>query len=157
MSENPANLTSMAIENPPPVAPQLSAQEQSVLYGAVREKIANNAMGAGALFGAVGGGLIGGLWSLATKGNHWGRKTFGVAAAGAALGAITSRLTWGRDMGDKATTQIDQQISQLPAEQRPMAYQQIAQAVGLNTPQTAVHAASAEYQGPQQANAVQLG
>jgi hypothetical protein len=160
------DLPPVAIENPPVLAPTITAPEQSVLYGAIRERMTNTASTAGAVGGAVGGAIIGGIWSFVTKGgegkNHWGRKTFGTAAVLSVLGALVSRMTWGNTMAEKTVSQLSEQMSTLPPEQQAMAYQQLAQQLGTSAPastlapQTTIHADTVQHQALQPEAAPQI-
>jgi hypothetical protein len=100
MSENPQNLTTMAIENPPVVAPQMTGQEQSVLYGETRSKLKDAATMAGAMGGVVTGAIIGGIWSAVTGGQKWLRKTAGVAAVVGVVGALIGRAGMDKNADD---------------------------------------------------------
>ena len=120
------------------------------MYGSVREKIVNASTAAGAIGGGVLGVVAGGIWSFIGRGaeqNHWGRKTLGSALVLSAIGAVVSRITWGKDMAEKNVSLMQQQIEQLPAEQQAMAYQTIAQQLGK--PQPSVQASSIDHQAPQ--------
>ena len=141
----------VAIENPPPLSPVLTPQEQTVLYGSVREKLLTSSTTNGAALGAVGGALMGGAWSLATGGAHWGRKILGTAVASAIVGAVVSRMSWGKDMAEKQTAAMQQQVSQLTPEQQAAAYDQISQSLGIQKRSFADRVSEGREQAPEQA------
>jgi|GEM_PF-4147337 len=141
----------VAIENPPPLSPVLTPQEQAVLYGSVREKLLTSSTTNGATLGAVGGALMGGAWSLATGGGHWGRKVLGTAVISGIVGAVVSRMSWGKDMAEKQMSIMQQQISQLPADQQAAAYDQISQSVGIQKRSFTDRVSESREQTPEQA------
>ncbi|MFZ4125708.1 MAG: hypothetical protein ACOYJ2_06530 [Rickettsiales bacterium] len=141
----------MPIENPPTLAPTLNAQEKEVMYGALRNKIKDSATMVGGGLGAAAGAVIGAIWSVAAKGKGLMLKTGGPLVALGAIGAIVSRITWGKGEADKAVTNLEQQISALPPEQQAAAYEEIRSHLGVNpnAPKTSIAAETAQLQSTQ--------
>ncbi|MBN8542731.1 MAG: hypothetical protein J0M34_00520 [Alphaproteobacteria bacterium] len=163
----PSQPSAMPIENPPTLAPTLSAQEKEVMYGALRNKIKGSATTVGGGLGTLAGLVGGGIFALVTKskikgkanGMHWSLKTLLPAVAIGAIGAVVSRITWGKGEADKAITNLEQQISALPPEQQAAAYEEIRGHLGVNnnTPKTSVAADTAQIQPMQAMQSAQLG
>jgi hypothetical protein len=138
------------IDHPPVVAPALTAQEQAVLNGSVREKLIHASTVAGAIGGTVGGLIMGGIWALAGKGNpvnHWGRKVFGTAALVGFFGGLISRSTWGKDVADRTVSYMSDQVlqSNSTTDKQAEVMQAITQAP---SPETAILGDTITHQSP---------
>lgn len=149
----------MPTQNPPTLPPTLNAQEKEVMYGTLRNKIKDSATMVGGGLGAVGGTITGLIWAaVSPKGNKkLAVKTLGTAAAVGAIGAVVSRITWGKGEADKAVINLEQQISALPPEQQAAAYEELRSHLNPNAPKTSIAAGTAQVQSMQAMQPAQLG